>query len=202
VAAVSTPEHLAPPGDGRTPLDGDEVDGLRLTWVATRGQLLDQEAKGLQRVAVEHLQRVPALGRLLDDVWLRRLHERIFGAVRSWAGRYRTTGKSIGLDWTLVPTAVRDLLADAALWFAHDDVDLAAARLHHRLVEIHPFPDGNGRHARVHTDLCLRAVGALPFTWGRLRDEPDAAKRAAYLAALRHADRTRDVAPLRAYCRT
>lgn len=75
-------------------------------------------------------------------------------------------------------------------------------RLHHRLVEIHPFPDGNGRHARSFTDLVLRASGAAPFSWGRHREEDDRAKRDAYLSALRQADRTRDVTELATYCRS
>jgi Fic-DOC domain mobile mystery protein B len=199
---VSRPAHLAPQGDGTTPLSPDELDGLRLTWVTTRGQVLEQEAKGLQRVALDHLRRVPALSTMLDDVWVRRLHYRIFGHVWAWAGKYRRSGKSIGVDWMQVPVAVRNLVADAAAWFEHDDVDRAAARLHHRLVEVHPFPDGNGRHARMYTDLCLRAAGVAPFSWGRHRPEPDADKRTAYLAALRVADRTRDISDLAAYCRT
>lgn len=78
---------------------------------------------------------------------VRRLHLRIFGHVWTWAGTYRRSGTSIGIDWTPISVAVRNLVADAALWFEHDHVEQAAARLHHRLVEVHPFPDGNGRHA-------------------------------------------------------
>ncbi len=199
---MSTPIHLAPQGDGTTPLTPDEMAGLKLTWVTTRGQLLEQEAKGLQRVALEHLTRVPRLPVLLDGAWLRRLHQRVFGEVWAWAGQYRTSGKTIGIDWTQVPMATRNLCDDARLWFEHEDVNTAAARLHHRLVEVHPFPDGNGRHARAYTDLALRAAGVAPFTWGRLRRESDEDKRAAYLAALRRADATRDVADLVAYGRT
>lgn len=200
---MNAPAHLAPQGDGTTPLGPDELAGLRLTWVTSRGQLLEQEAKGMQQVTLDHLRRVPSLPTMLDDVWVRRLHARIFGHVWTWAGTYRRSGKSIGIDWAQVPVAVRNLVADAAVWFEHDDdVDRAAARLHHRLVEVHPFPDGNGRHARIYTDLCLRAAGATPFSWGRRRIGPDAEKRAAYLAALRAADATRDVGDLAVYCRS
>ena len=196
------PAHLAPQGDGATPLSPDELAGMRLTWVTTRGHLLEQEALGMQRVAREHLRRIPPLPTMLDDAWVRRLHRRIFGHVWAWAGSYRRSGKSIGIDWPQVPVAVRNLVADAAMWFEYDDVDQAAARLHHRLVEVHPFPDGNGRHARMYTDLCLRAAGAAPFSWGRHRREPDDDKRAAYIAELRVGDTTGDVSGLAAYCRT
>lgn len=202
MGVVITPRHLAPQGDGATPLSPDELVGIRLTWVTTRGQLLEQEALGLQRVAREHLRRVPTLATILDDAWVRRLHRRIFGHVWAWAGSYRRSEKSIGIDWTQVSVGVRNLVEDAAMWFEHEDADQAAARLHHRLVEIHPFPDGNGRHARMYTDLCLRAAGAAPFSWGRHRTEPDGDKREAYLTALRTADTTRGVTELAAYCRT
>lgn len=199
---MSDPAHLRPDADGSTPLDPDEAEGLKLTWVVTRGQLVQQEARGLERVATRYALRPPAADRLLDDVFLRSLHRDIFGQVWTWAGRYRTTGKSIGVDASRVAVEVRELLADVQVWLGHEEVDHAAARLHHRLVWIHPFPDGNGRHARVHTDLVLRAHGAEAFTWGRDRDEPPAAKRAAYLAALRRADVAGDVDELVAYCRS
>jgi Fic-DOC domain mobile mystery protein B len=98
----------------------------------------------------------------------------------------------MGVDPAQVPVAVRDLVDDAKYWFAaHSpaEIDVAAVRLHHALVAIHPFPNGNGRHARFLTDLVLEVAGAPAFTWGRRDLGPISEVRARYVAALRRADR-------------
>lgn len=131
---------------------------------------------------------------VLDDVFLRDLHRRMFGDVWSWAGQYRTRALSIGIEWIDVPTAVRDLMADSIYWFNGADTAAVAAglaRFHHRLVQIHPFPNGNGRVSRLVTDELRRSIEHPPLTWGA-----DAARagattkqlRAAYLAGLRAID--------------
>jgi Fic-DOC domain mobile mystery protein B len=111
--------------------------------------------------------------------------------VWSWAGTYRRRELNLGIDSWRVPAAVRDLNADAAYWFADEaamPVDEAAARFHHRLVEIHPFPNGNGRHARALTDLILVAAGTDPFAWGGRDLGPISSVRRTYVDALRAAD--------------
>ncbi len=178
-------------GDGNTPLDVDEQDGLRPTWIRTRSDLnqaeLDNILEGRRQV------RVPAeASGVLDDVWLRRLHKRLFGDVWTWAGTYRRTERNIGIEPSRIGVAVRDLVADAALWIEQEPFELAGARFHHRLVAIHPFPNGNGRHARVATDYLGAALNAPTPTWGAGVARPVAELRRAYLAALRAADRDRD----------
>jgi fido (protein-threonine AMPylation protein) len=56
-------------------------------------------------------------------------------------------------------------------------------------VKIHPFRNGNGRHARMAADLLVTELGASRFSWGGegyLTAPTDTRK--TYLAALRHAD--------------
>lgn len=175
--------------DGQTPIHPADLDGLRPRWIRTQGQLNELEADNLARGARWAGRRAVPLSTALDEAFLRELHERCFGDVWSWAGTYRTRATSIGIDAPGIAVAVRDLLADAALWFGAVDraevelrVDLG--RLHHRLVSIHPFPNGNGRSARVHADVTAAALGIRTPTWGRTVDEP----RAQYLDALRVAD--------------
>lgn len=93
--------------------------------------------------------RSPSLDDVLDDLWLRRLHQRMFGDVWSWAGTDRRSGRNIGIDSTEIPAAVRVLVEDCRTWIALDDTRVPVARFHHRLVAIHPFPNGNGRHSRA-----------------------------------------------------
>ncbi|MGC5165483.1 mobile mystery protein B [Luteimicrobium sp. DT211] len=186
---------FGPEPDGATPLAEEERVGLIADWVATREELNVVEqanvAGGLARVLRG---RPPSLERALDDVFLRDLHRRLFGAVWSWAGTYRTTERNIGLDPWRVPVAVRSLLDDARYWLVPDvdwiTVDQALCQVHHRLVAIHPFPNGNGRTARAYTDALARASRRPVFTWGGggdlQRPTPD---RGAYLTALRSLDR-------------
>lgn len=176
--------------DGNTPIDEDEADGLRLSWVRTRGDLNDAEAANILKA--RQAIRSPSLDEVLDDLWLRRLHQRMFGDVWSWAGTYRRSDRNIGVDWTAIPVEVRALVQDCRTWVAHDDTRSPVARFHHRLVAVHPFPNGNGRHSRAAADHLGSALGLLPPTWGANTFEDTMELRAAYLRALRTADRDPD----------
>jgi Fic-DOC domain mobile mystery protein B len=195
-------DPLVPTGDGATPLTPDERAELVASWVRTRGDLNRAEAEAIAAVQRDHARRVPALEVLLDDLWLKQLHRRMFAGVWGWAGKYRTTERNIGVDSRQVAVSVRDLVADAAVWFRTEEYPVAAtARFHHRLVWIHPFPNGNGRHARLAADLCLRSLDLPALTWGRnLRlSAPEVRRR--YIDALRAAD-AGDLMPLVAFVTT
>jgi Fic-DOC domain mobile mystery protein B len=173
--------------DGNTPLDEDETLGLRLTWVRTRGDLNAAEAANI--LDARRAIRSPAPDDVLDDLWLRQLHHRMFGDVWDWAGSYRISERNIGIAWVEVPAAVRNLVQDARAWTEGAEQQMAVARFHHRLVAIHPFPNGNGRHSRAAADHLSNALGILPPTWGARTYTDTTELRAAYLAALRTADR-------------
>ena len=83
--------------------------------------------------------------------------------------RYRTRETNIGIDHTQIATAVRTLVDDAREWVATEmfEPDEVAARFHHRLVQIHSFPNGNGRHSRISADYLLRSMDEPAFSWGR-----------------------------------
>lgn len=181
--------------DGNTPIDEDEALGLKLTWVRTRGDLNEAEAANI--LDARRAIRSPAIDDVLDDLWLRQVHRRMFGDVWDWAGTYRRSDRNIGIDWTEVPAAVRNLVQDAQAWFGDDDQQTSVARFHHRLVAIHPFPNGNGRHSRAAADYLCNALGIAPPTWGARTYADTAELRTAYLAALRTADRDpNDLEPL------
>lgn len=187
-------------GDGHTALTEEEQDGLRLFYITTRGELNEAESANIARArrAVP-----PSLEGFLDDQHLRALHASMFGEVWAWAGRYRTTERNIGVAPWRISTEVRNLIEDLRVWTqAEQDLDALAARFHHRLVEIHPFPNGNGRHARLATEQLQTALGRPRFTWGRTLGIDTASLRARYIAALREADRTRDVSLLVEFARS
>jgi Fic-DOC domain mobile mystery protein B len=114
----------------------------------------------------------------------------MFDRTWAWAGRYRTSDKNIGVYWATVSMEVRKLMDDGLFWMEQGTftVDEAALRLHHRLVKIHPFPNGNGRHARLWCDTLLRQQGRPPFAWRSRELDHVGESRHAYVRALQAAD--------------
>lgn len=186
---------------GQTPLDPDEVAGLIPTHITTQGEL---DAWELANIARAQPWAWRYRGEMLDDVFVRELHARMFRDTWRWAGTFRLSDKNIGIDWRLIPQRVRQL-TDNARWQrdqAQRDMDELAVWLHHQLVWIHLFPNGNGRHARLMADLLAVHMGRLRFTWGANANLiGDSQIRSDYLAALRHADLTGDCHPLLQFAR-
>jgi len=177
--------------DGATPLDPNEIDGLKHKHITTRGQLDELEQVNIES-GLLWLARLRRKDVLTDDFALL-LHKRLFGDVWSWAGSFRKTEKNIGIDPLRIAVELRKLIDDARYWVEHDTYDPieGALRLHHRMVFIHPFPNGNGRHARIMADAVLtRIYGAQPIDWAGGQDlQKMNERRAAYIAALRAADK-------------
>jgi len=180
---------------GATPLDPDELEGLLASGISTRNQLDELEAANV----AEALQWAGARGRdVLTEDYARELHRRMFGKVWKWAGAYRTSQKNIGIASHDIPAAMRDLMKDTAAQVeGGQPAREVALRFHHRLTRIHAFANGNGRHARLLTDLLLERLGLDPFAWGDdLQHSGD--PRSAYIDALRCAD-NKDYSKLRQF---
>ena len=187
---------------GATPLDPNEAAGLLFTHVTTRGELDRWEQDNIIE-GMAWLERTRPTD-ILNEKFVRELHRRMFGNIWRWAGRFRQSDKNIGGPWHQVPMRLKDLFDDARLWLdLHEESpDQMAVCFHHRLVSIHPFPNGNGRHARMMADLLLENYLHRPrFRWGSddLSQGGDARKR--YIVALHAAD-GHDYAPLLAFVRT
>lgn len=177
--------------DGATPLSPEELEGIRLPHVATRGQLDALEQANVQQ-GLLWLRRQKKSD-LLADPFVRRLHEKLFGEVWSWAGTFRRTGKNVGVDAFMIAVELRKLLDDTRTWIECQTFPPKelAARFHHRLVAIHPFPNGNGRHARIMADGILMHILGEPgidWTGGQDLQRPND-RRTSYIKALRDADR-------------
>ncbi|WP_176597170.1 mobile mystery protein B [Sphingobium sp. 15-1] len=191
---------FAQPDDAR-PLDAEEREGLLQTWITTRADLNEAEQANIDGAVAWTERRRDA--DILTEGFVFALHKRMFGDVWSWAGSTRKTGKNIGIDPVQIHIQLGGLLRDARYWVDNGSFppDEIAVRLHHGLVAIHPFPNGNGRHARLVADLLIVLLGGAPFSWGggTLRDI--GTLRAEYIAALRAADQ-HDFAPLLAFARS
>ncbi len=183
--------ELFPTDPGNTPLTPEEARDL-IPSLATRAEL-----NALERANI-HAARLWAMrprnlrrDDLLTDHFARELHRKMFSEVWSWAGKYRQTERNLGWESARLPEGMRNAFEDAAYWDRHGTYPVAeaAVRLHHRLVVIHPWPNGNGRHARLIADIWCAARGEPELTWGARSDlQAVGAVRARYLAALRLAD--------------
>lgn len=183
--------------EGATPLDPDEMEGLRFSHIVTRSEL-DQLEQANITSGLSWLDKQNG-DDLLTDYFARKLHEKMFGQVWAWAGSYRRTEKNIGIDPIQIAVQLRSLMSDVQCWVdsgAYEPIE-AAARFHHKLVYIHPFPNGNGRFARFMADALLEkryALNAIDWQGGYdLQEMND--RRADYIDALRAAD-SGDYGPL------
>lgn len=175
--------------DGATPLDLNEIDGLLLPHITTQKELNRWEQQNILK-AEEW-----AFGKKHKDILGQRfvcqLHKKMFGEVWKWAGQFRRTNKNLGVDKGIIAIELANLCADCSAWIEFQTYpnDEIAARFHHRLVQIHPFANGNGRHARLMADVVLKQLlGEEPFTWGQGDLVAQGDKRGQYINALKAAD--------------
>ena len=185
-----------------TPLRPEERADLVQTWITHRHDLNAAEAAGIARAASWGRRRRRPAEALLTEEFVLQLHRRMLGAVWRWAGRYRQTERNIGIEAHRIPVEIAAVLDDGRYWVAHATypADEIAVRLHHRLVQLHPFPNGNGRHARLLADLLVERLGGQAFSWGGGSLADAGTLRQRYIAALRAAD-GHDIAPLLAFAR-
>jgi Fic-DOC domain mobile mystery protein B len=190
--------------DNATPLAPEEREGLLQSWITHRRDLNEAEQENIiTGTAWARRSRNTSPMALIDDAFIRALHKRMFGEVWKWAGTYRKTERNIGIEAYRIPTEVANLIDDVRFWVEHGTFppDEIAIRFHHRLVAIHSFPNGNGRHARLMADLLIEQLDGQPFSWGDGRLADVGELRAAYVAALRAAD-NHDIGSLLAFARS
>jgi Fic-DOC domain mobile mystery protein B len=190
-------------GEGNTPLTPDEQADL-IPNLASREELNEWERANIL-IAYDWAlgPRTLKLPNPLTEPYVRDLHRRMFDQTWRWAGAYRSTEKNIGVPPWQIRDALGALLGDARFWMEHQTLacDEIAVRFHHRLVWIHPFSNGNGRHARLLADVLARVQGRPVFTWGGSDIARAGDFRQSYIDALRAADKG-DIKPLLAFARS
>jgi Fic-DOC domain mobile mystery protein B len=176
---------------GQTPLDEEEKRDL-IPSLVTREDLDAFEQENILEARKWVMQKA-TLAKLdvFTEKFLLNLHKRMYGHVWKWAGTFRKSNKNIGVDRIYITTELHQLLGDAAYWLEHKTYPISdlAVIFHHRLVKIHLFPNGNGRHARMCADVIIAKFGGEKLSWGGNSDltKPDEI-RTRYIAALREAD--------------
>jgi Fic-DOC domain mobile mystery protein B len=198
---------LAVPPDA-TPLTSQESRGLRLP-VLTRAELNQAEAENISEAMLWlfHSRRRLRPETVIKEEWLAGLHKLMYGQVWTWAGKYRSSDRNLGVPYWQVRIDMRTLAADAGQWLASLDGarsgrDELAIRFGHRLVAIHPFPNGNGRWSRMASDALIVAMGGQRFTWGGGSLTEATQNRRRYITALQTADRAGGFGPLLEFARS
>lgn len=183
---------------GATPLDPDEASGLIPNHITTHNQLNEWEAANILAAEI-WLFSTASHDNFLTIEFIKLLHKKMFNDTWEWAGEFRSTEKNIGVAPYHITTKLKNLLEDIRYQIIHcqtediekydRNIDKIACHFHHRLVAIHPFSNGNGRHARLITDLLLTRAGRPRFTWGKKNFTKASLTRELYIAALRDADK-------------
>ena len=175
--------------DGATPLDPDELAGLKFKHITTRGQLDELEqaniVQGLLWLKKKNRDDVLTISFVLE------LHKALFKEVWKWAGTFRLTEKNIGIEPFQISVSLRDLLDDLSAWIEFETYSPTESvlRFHHRLVKIHPFPNGNGRFSRIYADVIAEKYFQIePINWGGRELDKVTQTRRSYINALRAAD--------------
>ncbi|WP_417201402.1 mobile mystery protein B [Bizionia sp.] len=176
---------------GQTPLDEVEKEGLKIKSITTQGDLDEFEQLNIEK-AVEwtiHTKLKPE--KILTEKFVKDLHKKMYGDVWKWAGEFRMTEKNIGIPWTQIGIELKNLLDDTKYWIEHKTFppEEIAIRFKHRIVSIHCFPNGNGRHSRMMADIIMESIfGNDIFTWNQSNMVKASETRNKYLKSLREAD--------------
>ena len=188
--------------DGATPLDPNEIEGLIPTHITTKGQLDALEGVNVSEATEWVFSRKRK--NLLSYSFICKLHKRMFSDVWKWAGAPRKSVKNIGIkEWWDIPNQVGNLCENVKTWIEHSTYppDEIAVRFHHKLVYIHPFPNGNGRLARFMADLLIEQhLEGQKFSWGESDPAGQGDLRDQYISALQAADNY-DFGPLVEFAR-
>lgn len=189
--------------DSQTALDEDEKEGLLIKSISTRAELDEFEQQNIERAIAWTMKKRFKIKDILSEDFVRKLHKRMFDQTWRWAGEFRKSNKNIGVDKFQIGIELKYLLDDCLFWIENKsfDEDEIAIRFKHRMVHIHPFPNGNGRHSRLIADvLAEHGFGNRVFSWGSGQLAPKSELRSNYLQALFAADKD-NYAPLILFAR-
>lgn len=190
--------------EGQTPLDDDEKEGLLIKTIATRGELDEFEQQNIEQAMLWAVSRSFKVQQVFEEKFICKVHQHMYGNIWRWAGIFRKTNKNIGVDKWQVAVELKYLLDDTQFWIVNDTYppDEIAIRFKHRLVSIHCFPNGNGRHSRLMADIIVDKLFRRPvFTWGSANLSGGTNLREQYLKAIRIAD-AGNIGPLLAFARS
>jgi Fic-DOC domain mobile mystery protein B len=189
---------------GQTPLDEEEKNGLLIPSISTRKELDEFEQKNIEQAIQWLMSKRFKVDTILSEEFIKSLHKRMFGEVWAWAGEFRKSNKNLGIDRWIISTELKNLLDDTLYWIENTTypAEEIGIRFKHRLVSIHCFPNGNGRHSRLMADIIIEKIFYKPpYSWGAESDNKDNENRKHYIDAVQAADKN-DYSLLLAFARS
>jgi Fic-DOC domain mobile mystery protein B len=183
---------------GQTSLNKDEVNGLKIKSVTTQSELDELEQLNIEKAIEWTIHTKLNAERILTEKFVKNLHKKMYGDVWKWAGEFRKSDKNIGVQWSQISVKLKDVLDDTQFWIENNtyEPEEIAIRFKHRIVSIHCFPNGNGRHSRLIADIIIESIfGEDVFTWHKSNMIKADEVRKKYIDALRQAD-NRNITPL------
>ena len=177
--------------DGQTPLYEEEKEGLKIKSITTQGELDEFEQLNIEKAVEWTIHTKFKLEKILTEKFVRDLHQKMYGDVWKWAGEFRKTEKNIGIPWTQIGIELKNLLDDTKYWIENKTFppEEIAIRFKHRIVSIHCFPNGNGRHSRMMADIIMESIfGNEIFSWHQSNMVKANETRNQYIKALKEAD--------------
>ena len=178
--------------DGQTPLNEEEKEGLKIKSITTQKELNEFEQLNIEKALQWLIRSKPKPEKILTEEFIKELHKRMYSEVWKWAGEFRKTDKNIGIQWSKVSVELRTLIDDTRFWIENNifSPEEIAIRFKHRIVSIHCFPNGNGRHSRLIADIIMESIFKQSnFTWHQSNMVKPDETRKNYIAALRKADK-------------
>ncbi|MCK4921216.1 MAG: mobile mystery protein B [Bacteroidales bacterium] len=188
---------------GQTPIEEEEKEELKIKTISTRGELDEFEQVNIEKAIEWSLKSNPSYEKILTVAFIKEVHKRMFSEVWGWAGRFRKTNKNIGVDKFQIEVELTKLMDDCQFWIGNKTLseDEIAIRFKHRLVKIHPFPNGNGRHSRLCADILIsKGLNKNIFTWGSKNITDQGDTRTKYLNTIYEADKE-NIKPLLEFAR-
>jgi len=189
--------------DGQTPLSEEEKEGILSKTISTHGDLDELEQANIESALLWVKGKKFNKEEVLSEDFIKKLHKKMFGDVWRWAGDFRRSEKNIGISWTSIGVELRKLL-DNTLFLIENEVlpsDEIAIDFKHKLVNIHCFPNGNGRHSRMMADIIIEKIyEETIFSWNSSNMVKADETRANYINAIRKGD-DGDIKPLIEFAR-
>jgi Fic-DOC domain mobile mystery protein B len=174
--------------EGATPYNYDDVANLIPKHITLQRELDEWEQRNISLAEAWAFK--AKKNNILQLSFTKQLHKKMFDRTWKWAGNLRTYQTNIGCRPEEIINKLLHLLSDISYYIENDIYSLLeiSVRLHHGLVFIHPFPNGNGRHARLLTDLFLVNNGHKRLSWGSENLVNSGSMRSKYIKALKAAD--------------
>lgn len=177
---------------GQTPLDPEELEGLKIHSISSKAELDELEQHNIEEAMIWVMSIKMHFEKIISEKFILELHKRMYKNVWNWAGAFRTREKNLGVLPYMISIDLKCLLDDTLFWINHQTYSSheIAIRFKHRLVSIHCFPNGNGRHSRLMADIIMEKVFKLkPLTWGMNQVGADKVQiRNEYIKAIKLAD--------------